>query len=114
MLIKGLDSGLYWTHDKAVLIILSAISLSLSSIPQTIINYKFIKKEIICRYGFLERIISNNASNLKNKMMEKVCAQFKIQHHNLAPYLPKMNGAVKTANKNIKKIIEKTIDTYKD
>ena len=46
--------------------------------------------------------------------MDEVCAQFKIQHNNLVPYRPKMNGAVKAANKNLKKIIEKTTDTYKD
>ena len=47
-------------------------------------------------------------------MMDEVCAQFKIQHHNSMPYHPKMNGAIETANKNLKKIIEKTIDTYND
>ena len=47
-------------------------------------------------------------------MVEEVCAQFKIQHQNSVPYRPKMNGAVEAANKNIKKIIEKTTDTYKD
>ena len=47
-------------------------------------------------------------------MMEKVCAQFKIQHHNSVLFRPKMNGAVEVANKNFKKIIKKTINTYKD
>ena len=46
--------------------------------------------------------------------MDEVCEQFKIQHNNLVPYRPKMNGAVKAANKNLKKIIEKNTDTYKD
>ena len=46
--------------------------------------------------------------------MEEVCAQFKIQHHNSVPYHSKMNGTVEMANKNLKKIIEKTTDTYKD
>ena len=41
---------------------------------------KFVKKESICRYGLSECIISDNASNLNNKMMEEVRAQFKIQH----------------------------------
>ena len=72
------------------------------------------KKEIICQYGLPKRIILDNASNLNNKMMEKVCVQFKIQHHNSMPYHPKINGAVEAANKNLKKIIEKTTDTYKD
>ena len=46
--------------------------------------------------------------------MKEVCSKFKIQHHNSIPYRPKMNGAIEAANKNIKKIIEKTTDTYKD
>ena len=69
------------------------------------------KKEIICRYGLPECIISDNALNLNNKIMEDVCAQFKIQHRNSVPYHPKMNGIIEAANKNIKKIIEKTTDT---
>ncbi|WRX25484.1 Integrase zinc-binding domain - like 10 [Theobroma cacao] len=38
----------------------------------------------------------------------------KIKHHNSMPYRPKMNGAVETTNKNIKRIIEKMTDVYKD
>jgi len=38
-------------------------------------------------------------------MMAELCEGFKIQHHNSCPYRPKMNGAVKAANKNIKKIV---------
>ena len=54
---------------------------------------KFIRRETIYRYGLPKRIILDNASNLNNKMMEEVCAQFRIQHHNLVPYCRKMNGA---------------------
>lgn len=39
---------------------------------------------------------------------------FKIKHHNSSPYRPKMNGVVEAANKNIKKIIQKMVVTYKD
>ena len=48
------------------------------------------------------------------QMMEQICEQFKIKHHNSAPYRPKMNGAVEVANKNVKKIVAKMTDTYKD
>ena len=85
---------------------------SYASVARSVVC-KFIKNEIICRYGLLERIISDNASNLINKIMEKVCAQFKIQHHNSRPYHLKMNRAIKATSKNLKKIFEKTIDTYK-
>jgi transposase InsO family protein len=75
---------------------------------------RFIKKEIICRYGVPERIITDNGSNLNNKMMKELCKDFKIEHHNSSPYRPKMNGAVEAANKNIKKIVQKMVVTYKD
>ena len=47
-------------------------------------------------------------------MVTEVCTRFKIKHHNLASYRPKMNDAVEAANKNMKKIIAKAIETYKD
>ena len=75
---------------------------------------RFIKKEIICRYGLPRKIITDNGTNLNNKMMGEMCEEFKIQHHNSTPYRPKMNGAVEAANKNIKKIIQKMTVSYKD
>ncbi|RDX84581.1 Gypsy retrotransposon integrase-like protein 1, partial [Mucuna pruriens] len=65
---------------------------------------KFIKRDIICRYGLSAHIITDN----------ELCEQFKIRHHNSTPYRPKMNGAVEAANKNIKKIVQKRVVTYKD
>ena len=46
-------------------------------------------------------------------MMSKLCEEFKIRHHNSTPYRPKMNGTVEAANKNIKKIVQKMVVTYK-
>ncbi|KAL0540988.1 hypothetical protein IC582_021015 [Cucumis melo] len=68
---------------------------------------KFIRKDTICRYGLPEHIITDNGKNLNNKLMEKLCNQFKVKHSNSTPYRPKMNGVVEVANKNIKKILEK-------
>ena len=75
---------------------------------------KFIKNQIICRYGVPSKIITDNRSNLNNNMVEALCKDFKIARHNSSPYRPKMNGAVETANKNIKKIIQKMVVTYND
>ncbi|PKI65187.1 hypothetical protein CRG98_014417 [Punica granatum] len=51
---------------------------------------------------------------MNNKIIDELCAQFKIQHHNSTPYRPQMNGAVEVANKNVKRIIEKMTVNYKD
>jgi hypothetical protein len=75
---------------------------------------RFIRNQLICRYGVPSRIITDNGTNLNNKMMKELCDDFKIEHHNSYPYRPKMNGAVEAANKNIKKIIQKMVVTYKD
>ena len=71
------------------------------------VEIRFIKKEIICWYGLPRKIITDNATNLNNKMMKEMCEDFKIQHHNSTPYRPKMNRVVEAANKNIEKIVQK-------
>ncbi|RDY01767.1 Pol polyprotein, partial [Mucuna pruriens] len=60
---------------------------------------KFIRKDIIWRYSLPSHIIANNGTNINNKMMTKLCEQFKIRHHNSTPYHPKINGAVVATNK---------------
>lgn len=86
---------------------------SYSNVTKSTVS-RFLKKEIICRYGTPEKIISDNALNLNNSTIEEVCRQFKIRYHNSSPYCLKMNRAVEAANKNIKKIVGKMTETYKD
>ena len=78
------------------------------------VEAQLIKHNLICRYGIPEGIISDNGANLNNALIIKLCMQFKIKHHNSSPYRPTMNGTVEVANKNIKKIVQKTVVTYKD
>lgn len=75
---------------------------------------RFIKKEIICLYGVPNKIITNNGLNLDNKVMDELCDIFKIKHHNSSPYRPKMNNTIEATNKNIKKIIQMMVKTFKD
>ena len=77
---------------------------SFASVTKNVVT-RFIKQNLICRYGVPDRIITDNSTNLNNTMITALCEHFKIYHHNSSPYRPKMNGAIKAANKNIKKII---------
>ncbi|PKI69465.1 hypothetical protein CRG98_010168 [Punica granatum] len=74
---------------------------------------RFLKRDIIAQYGIPATIITDNAKNLNNKVIDKLWAQFKIQYHNSTLHRPQTNGAVEAANKNIKKIIEKMTVNYK-
>jgi hypothetical protein len=75
---------------------------------------KFIERDLIYRYGPPEKIITDNAQNFNDKMIIELYARWKIKHSNSTSYRSKMNGAVEAANKNIKKIIQKMVVTYKD
>nr|XP_018627752.1 uncharacterized protein LOC108945890 [Nicotiana tomentosiformis] len=71
----------------------------------------FIHSNIICRFGIPKTIITDNAANLNSHLMREVCEQFKIMHRNSTPYRTKANGAIEAANKNIKKILRKMIQS---
>src|ERR1044072_2884294 len=86
---------------------------SYASVTKSVV-VRFVKRELICRYGLPEKIITDIDTNLNNKLMKELCDDFKIQHHNSFPYRPKMNGAVEAANKKIKKIVQKMVVTYRD
>nr|XP_027086560.1 uncharacterized protein LOC113708298 [Coffea arabica] len=74
----------------------------------------FLRDHIICRFGVPETLITDNAKNLNNYMVDGLCEQFKIRHRNSAIYRPQMNGAVEAANKNLKKIIRKMTEKHRD
>ncbi|XP_059306232.1 uncharacterized protein LOC132057622 [Lycium ferocissimum] len=74
---------------------------------------EFVRNNIICRFGIPESIITDNGANLNSDLMREICETFKIIHRNSTPYRPQMNGAVEAANKNIKRILRKMIDNYR-
>jgi ribonuclease HI len=75
---------------------------------------KFIKNNLICRYGVPNEIITDNGTNLTAKKVDDLCKQFKIMHHRSSPYRPQMNGAVEAANKILVRIIEKMVVSHRD
>ncbi|XP_070022394.1 uncharacterized protein [Nicotiana sylvestris] len=73
----------------------------------------FVKDRIVCRFGVLEPIVTNNAANLNSDLMKAMCETFKIKYKNSTAYRPQMNGAAEAANKNIKKILRKMVENHK-
>ena len=86
---------------------------SYKSITQAVVGW-FLKHNIIYCYNVPGELITDNGMNLNGKMIQQICQQLKIEHKILVPYHPRMNGAVEAINKNIKKILVKMTDTYKD
>ena len=86
---------------------------SYKSVTQAVVA-QFLKHNIICCYSMPGELITNNGVNLNGKMVQQLCQQFKIEHKNSVTYRPQMNGVVEATNNNIKKILVKMIDIYKD
>ncbi|XP_070032751.1 uncharacterized protein [Nicotiana tomentosiformis] len=61
----------------------------------------------------IQSIITHNAANLNSDLMKAMCETFKIKHRNSTAYKSQMNKAVEASNKNIKKILRKMVDNYK-
>jgi len=74
---------------------------------------KFIKKNIICRYGVPHELVSNNGLHFEAEVTE-VVNEYGIQRHKSSPYRPQTNGAVEAANKNLKAILSKMTKSYQD
>ena len=74
---------------------------------------QFIEKNIICRYGVPHEMISDNGTHFQAECAE-LLQKYHIKHHRSSPYRPQTNGAVESANKNVKTIIEKMTENYKD
>ena len=74
---------------------------------------RFIKKNIICRYGLPHHIISDNGIQFSAKTAA-LLKEYKIEHHRSSPYRPQVNGVVEAANKNVKRILSKMLENYRD
>ena len=74
---------------------------------------KFIRSYIIYRYGVPHELISDRGAHLRGEV-DTLVQEYGIQHHRSSAYRPQTNGAVEAANKNIKRILRKMVETSKD
>ena len=76
---------------------------------------KFQKENIFSRFGVPKAIISDGGSHFCNKPFENLLAKFDIKHKVATPYHPQTSGQVELANRKIKTILMKVVNsTRKD
>ncbi|MCR2847796.1 reverse transcriptase-like protein [Weizmannia coagulans] len=73
----------------------------------------FIRTHIICRYGVPHDIVTDRGSHFRGEV-DALLEKYGIIHHQSSAYRPQGNGAVEAANKNIKNILRKMIETSRD
>ena len=74
---------------------------------------KFIRSHIIYRYGVPHELISDRGAHFRGEV-DTLVQEYGIQHHRSSAYRPHTNEAVEAANKNIKRILRKMVETSRD
>jgi len=70
---------------------------------------QFLKKNIFSRFGTPRAIISDGGSHFYNSAFAKLCRKYDIKHRVGTPYHPQTSGQVEVSNREIKKILERTV-----
>jgi len=69
---------------------------------------KFLKENILSRFGIPRAMISDGGTHFCNKSFESLIKKYRITHNVATPYHPQTRGQVELANREIKQILEKT------
>ncbi|XP_020205931.1 uncharacterized protein K02A2.6-like [Cajanus cajan] len=70
---------------------------------------KFLKKNIFTRFGTPRVLISDDGSHFCNKQLKKVLDHYGVRHKVATPYHPQTNGQAEVSNRELKRILEKTV-----
>ncbi|KAL5819379.1 hypothetical protein ACOSQ4_023221 [Xanthoceras sorbifolium] len=71
---------------------------------------KFLKENIFSRHGTPRAIISDGGKHFCNKPFEALMKKYGVTHKVATPYHPQTSGQVELANREIKQILEKTVN----
>ena len=72
-----------------------------------------IQRNILIRFGAPRTIISDEGNHFANKVFAKLMSRYEVKHVMGLAYHPQSNGQVEISNREIKKILEKTVNTSK-
>ena len=73
----------------------------------------FLQRNILSRFGTPRTIICDGGSHFENKVFEKLMSRYGIKHIMSLSYHPQTNGQAEISNREIKKILEKTVSSSK-
>ena len=71
---------------------------------------KFLPSHIFTRFGTPRALITDRGTHFYNNMVDKVLQKYEVRHHTSLAYHPQANGQAEVSNREIKFIMEKTIN----
>jgi hypothetical protein len=69
----------------------------------------FVKTHIFNRFGIPKAIISDHGTHFCNRSMEALLRKYHMTHRTSIAYHPQTNGQAEISNREIKSILEKTV-----
>ena len=70
----------------------------------------FIQRNILSKFGAPRTITSDEGSHFANKVFKKLMSSYGIRHVTGLAYHPQSNGQAEISNREIKKILKKTVN----
>jgi hypothetical protein len=70
-------------------------------------------EDIIARFGYPSRIVTDNAAPFRSEPLVRFCEQFEISLIHSTPYYPQGNGLAESSNKSLIKLIKKLLEDSK-
>ena len=101
-------------NNLYILLAVDYVSKWVESIPtrtnDASVVAQFLRSHIFTRFGTPRALITDRGTNLCNKMVDKVLHRYGVRHRTSLAYHPQENGQAKVSNREIKSILEKTVN----
>ena len=102
---------------KYILLAVDYVSKWVEAIPTITCDAKvllcFIWSNIFSRFGTPRAVISDEGSHLCIKLFASLLAKYWVKHQVSLAYHPSSNGQAEVSNREIKKILEKTVNVMR-
>ena len=74
---------------------------------------KFLRSHIFTQFGTPRALITDGGTHLCSKLVDKVLKKYGVRHRTSLAYHPQANGQAEVSNREIKSIMEKTVNSAK-
>ncbi|KAK4381805.1 Transposon Ty3-I Gag-Pol polyprotein [Sesamum angolense] len=97
-IILGVDYVSKWVEAKA----------TRTDDAKTVVE--FVKANIFSKFGMPRAIISDRGTHFCNKVVDALSKKYNVTHRVSTAYHPQTNGQAEISNREIKSILEKTVN----
>ena len=102
-------------NNLYILLAVDYVSKWVEAIPTRTNNAKvvaqFLRSHIFSRFGTPRALITDNGTHFCNKVIDKVLQKYGVHHRTSLAYHPQSNGQAEVLNREIKSILEKTVNS---